>query len=157
MARATLDRPFRIARGLLFYWGPLLLWFATILYLSGGAMSAEHTSPFVVPLVLRFCPSASPEAIHAIHVAVRKFGHLTEYALVALLAYRALRGSSERRWDPRWAAGAIAIAVACAGIDELRQSLVPSRTASLADVAVDAAGAALAMAALRLSRVAPST
>ena len=53
-------------------------------------MSAEHTSPFVEPFVLRLWPSASPEAIHAVHVAVRKCGHLAEYALVLVASVLAL-------------------------------------------------------------------
>ena len=112
-------------------------------------MSAGHTSRFFEPLVRRLWPSASPETVYALHVIVRKCGHLFEYGVVALLAYRALRAGRRPRWSSRWAVVAVAVAAAFAATDELRQSLTTTRTGTPGDVAVDVAGACLAMLALR--------
>lgn len=115
-------------------------------------MSAGHTSRFFEPLVRRLWPSASPEAVYVLHVIVRKCGHLFEYGVVALLAYRAVRASRRPRWSFRWAVIAVAIAAAFAVTDELRQSLTATRTGTPGDVAVDVAGACLAMLTLWFTR-----
>jgi VanZ family protein len=112
-------------------------------------MSAGHTSRFFEPLVRRLWPSASPEAVYVLHVLVRKCGHLFEYGVVALLAYRAARAGRRPRWSLRWAVAAVTIASAFAVTDELRQSLTTTRTGTPGDVAVDVAGACLAMLTLR--------
>ena len=75
---------------------------------------------------------------------VRKGGHLTEYAVLGALWFRAFRRG------PRLAPGAAAwsaltLSVAWAGLDEWHQSFVPARTASAGDVALDGASAALAV------------
>ena len=117
---------------------------ALILTLSSDVGSAEHTAHWLVPL-LRFLASwATPTQIEAMHGLVRKGGHLTEYAVLASLWYRAFaRG---RHLAPRSAAAiAFAISLVWAIVDETRQSLVPSRTASAHDVAIDSIGALLAM------------
>ena len=118
--------------------------------LSSDVGSAEHTEHWLVPL-LRFLASwATPAQIAAMHGLVRKGGHLTEYAVLASLWYRAFaRG---RHHTPRAAAAiAFAISVAWAILDETRQSFVPSRTASARDVVLDSIGASLAMLVATLS------
>lgn len=131
--------------GLLWYWSPLFLWFAAIFVFSGDAMSAEHTSGFIEPLLRRLLPGTSEHVIYAVHVAVRKSGHVGNYAFLALLAFRALRSGRSGPWRWSWAAGAVAIAVGYAAADEFHQTFVASRTGTVDDVAIDAIGAAAAM------------
>jgi VanZ family protein len=140
------------SRGALWYWAPLAVWLAAILFFSTDAMSSEHTSRFVEPLIRRLLPGASPETVYAIHFAVRKLGHVTEYGLLALLAFRAVRAGREQAFRARWAWAALAVAAGYALVDEFHQTLTRSRTGSLGDVAIDVAGAAAALAALALVR-----
>ncbi|MFL5945499.1 MAG: VanZ family protein [Gaiellaceae bacterium] len=66
---------------------------------------------------------------------LRKGAHITEYALLGLLLYRAL----ERE------ALALAAGIAYAATDELHQHFVSGRHASPVDVAIDAIGVSLGM------------
>jgi len=111
---------------------------------SSDVGSAEHTQHWLVPLLHLVAPWATPSQLDAVHVLIRKAGHLTEYAVLAALWYRAFRRG--RHLAPRSAATiAFLISLAWATLDELRQSFVPSRGASAADVAIDGLGALLAM------------
>jgi VanZ family protein len=72
-------------------------------------------------------------------LVVKKAGHFSAYALLAVLWWLALRG----RVTPRVAlVAAFAIAAAYAGSDELHQAFSPTRHPSLVDVGIDALGAA---------------
>lgn len=126
------------------YWLPPVLWMTLIITLSSDIASADHTRRWAVPLLHWLASWATPTQIDAMHGVVRKGGHLTEYAVLASLWYRAfVRG---RGAAPRAAAAvAFAISAVWAVLDETRQSLVPSRTASAHDVALDSVGALLAM------------
>jgi VanZ family protein len=132
--------------GALFYWAPLAVWLAAIFYFSTDAMSAEHTSRFIEPLIRRLLPDASPETVYVLHVGVRKLGHLAEYAVLGLLALRAVRSGRAEPFRPRWAAIAFAIAAGYALVDEYHQTFVRSRTGNLEDALVDMVGAAAALA-----------
>jgi VanZ family protein len=82
-------------------------------------------------------------------VIVRKFGHVTGYALLTALWVWTLRGTA--RW-PVLLAACISFAYACT--DEFHQTYVSGRTGTAVDVGVDAVG--IALAALLLSRRRPS-
>ena len=110
---------------------------------STDLMSAEHTSRFLTPLLLWWNPDISPVAIAQMHYFVRKAAHLTEYAILAMLLWRALRGLIDEFW-PR-AALTLAWAMIFAAADEFHQSFVASRTASLGDVLLDCSGTLLGL------------
>src|SRR5262245_44139104 len=78
-------------RQFLKYWLPILVWLAVIFVGSTSVMSAEHTSRYIVPFLLWLKPGLSPNAIWTILVIARKCAHVTEYAVLALLLWRALR------------------------------------------------------------------
>src|SRR5437762_1453016 len=125
-------------------WLPPLVWMAVIFGLSSSMGSSEETSRFVVPLLRWLFRWAAPADIAVLHGLVRKGGHLTEYAILGALWFRAFRRG------PRLAPGAaawraLALSVAWAGLDEWHQAFVPARTASGRDVALDGASAALAL------------
>jgi len=117
---------------------------AVIVVLSSDVGSAEHTEHWLVPLLRLLAPGATPTQLEALHGLARKAGHLTEYAALAALWYRAFaRG---RQVSPRSAAAiAFAISLGWAILDEAHQSFEPARTASAKDVAIDGIGALLAM------------
>ena len=66
---------------------------------------------------------------------LRKGAHITEYAILGALLYRALGRE----------APALAVGIAYAATDELHQHFVRGRHASPVDVAIDAVGLALGM------------
>ena len=125
-------------------WLPVAVWMGFIFVMSTDLGSAAHTSRIIEPLILWIRPNASPEEIAQVHFLVRKLGHLSEYAVLALLALRAIRLSARpvsSRWSWARAGLALLIAAAYAATDEWHQSFVPGRTAALFDVLIDSSGA----------------
>ena len=80
---------------------------------------------------------------------VRKLAHLTEYALLGLLASRAFRGSSRDGLRTRWFLASVILIVVYALADEYHQSFVPSRTGSIYDSLIDIAGGFAALIVVR--------
>jgi VanZ family protein len=79
-------------------------------------------------------PSLS-SGLGAWDTVLRKGAHVTEYAILGALLYRALGRE----------ALALAVGIAYAGTDELHQHFVRGRHASPVDVAIDAVGLSLGM------------
>jgi VanZ family protein len=126
------------------HWLPPVLWMGLILSLSTDTASAEHTGRLLLPVLRWLLPWAAPGQLDTIHGLLRKGAHLTEYAILAALWYRAF--TRERTLGPQPAGWwALVISVAWAILDEWHQSFPPSRTSSAVDVAIDSAGAALAV------------
>jgi VanZ family protein len=141
-ARADAHRPRRIALA----WAALALWTACVLWLGSGNFDAGTTSRFFAPLLRWLLPDAPPEQVATLVGAIRKLAHPVEYALLAWLAFRTLALSGVAR-SAVAAAGALALALAVAGVDEARQAGLATRTGALGDVALDAGGALGAVAA----------
>jgi VanZ family protein len=70
---------------------------------------------------------------------------VTEYALLALLAYRAVRSGRPARWRASWGVRAFLIAAAYALVDEYHQTFVSSRTGDIGDALIDMVGAAASL------------
>lgn len=132
-------------RGRFFRYAPLLFWIGVIFYLSGGQGSFEQTSRFIRPLLEFFFPNASPETLSLYHIYVRKLAHPTVYAVLAVLAARAFVSSSKRLLNLRWPIAAIGLVILIAGLDELNQTFLTSRTGSPWDVVLDTIGGAVAL------------
>jgi VanZ family protein len=131
------------------FWLPVLLWMALIFTASTDLGSTQHTSRFIGPFLRYFWPDVSPETIHNVQVAIRKTGHLTGYAVLAILTLRARqRGLFSKGWNWNSARLTELIAAVYAITDELHQSIVPTRMGSAWDVLIDAIGAALGLAAI---------
>ena len=113
----------------LHHWFPVLLWMGIIFTLSSfeGAVVSQ---------------------IHWIEFLIKKTIHMTEYAILWLFTFRALRHTTEFSLTK---AGLIALLVAIlyAATDEFHQTLVPTRFGTFRDVAIDATGAAIAFFATR--------
>jgi VanZ family protein len=116
---------------------------------STDAFSAEETGRFLLPLLRWMLPGISPETLDFVHVVVRKGMHVTEFGVLALLWYRALRWGKPG-WHGRTALGAFLLSAGFALADEFHQAFVPSRTGSLVDAGWDSLGAALALMSLRV-------
>lgn len=106
-------------------WLAPLAWMAWIFYLS------QQSTPLPV------------EAASA-HVS---FGHVALYGGLALLLFWALHGLAGAGDGPLWlvAGLAFALTVLYGAADEVHQAFVAGRTASEADLGLDAAGALLAV------------
>jgi VanZ family protein len=129
-------------RRFLKYWLPLLIWLGVIFVGSTSVMSAENTSRYVVPFLLWLKPGMSPRTIWVILVIARKCAHVTEYAVLALLLWRALRSIPVLRTKTFLLFGTVLLGCAAfAASDEFHQTFIKSRTPSVRDVFLDVAGA----------------
>jgi VanZ family protein len=120
-------------------WLPVVLWMVLMFFGSTDLMSAEHTSRFLTPFLRWLNPDISPAAIAQVHFLVRKAAHVTEYAILTGLLFRALRGLMAGFWRP--AVVALVSAMIFAAADEFHQTFVPSRTGSIYDILIDFCGA----------------
>lgn len=121
---------------------------ALIFGASTDLMSSSRTSRFIGPVLRWVFPDLSDRAVRQVQLAVRKAAHVTEYAILALLLYRAMRRTLERSpeiWCRQCAGWAFGIALIYAASDEWHQSFVPSRGGTIHDVLIDGAGAALGL------------
>jgi VanZ family protein len=121
-------------------WLPAIAWAALISIFSTGWFSADRTAALLLPLLAALFPHARPAQLRALHHAIRKLAHFSEYLVLSVLLYRALRGG--RRWDARAAAIALGVAAVYAVGDEFHQLFVPGRTAAATDCLIDMSGAA---------------
>jgi VanZ family protein len=126
-------------------YGPLVAWAILIFIGSGNVLSAEHTS-VLLSIVKWFFPAASREFLSTVHFLIRKTGHLTEYAILASLGARALRHSWHQSLRQNWFWLSLLLAMMYSLSDELHQSFIPSRTASIYDCMIDSAGALIGLA-----------
>ncbi len=126
------------------YWLPLVIWLGVIFVGSTDLMSAQHTSRFIVPFLRWLNPDISWAAVNTIHTVIRKLGHVIEYAILALVLWRALCSGPALRTKTPILFGAVLLACALFAVtDEFHQSFVGSRTSSDHDVLLDSAGAFL--------------
>ena len=121
-----------------------------IFFLSTDALSDQRTSRFIGPILRWLNPGISDAAVREIQYAVRKCGHLSEYAVLAILLHRTLNPATTNptsawRWSQvGWALFLTAL-YACT--DEFHQAFVPSRQASVWDVLIDTVGGGIGLAA----------
>ena len=101
-------------------WGPSLLMMAVIFVFSS-------------------IPSNEMPHFGLADFLVKKGGHATGYALLALCNMYAL-GWQRKRWPVAWL-----LAVLYSATDEFHQSFVPGRTPALMDIGIDALGAAVSL------------
>ena len=143
---AERQQPHRLWR-----YGPLIIWAALIFIGSSSILSASHTSLLLRPVIWLF-PHISEATLALIHFMVRKAGHFTEYAILALLAARAFRTSSRDLLRSRWFWVSLLLVVAYSLSDEFHQSFVPSRTPSIHDSMIDSLGGLTALVLVRIRK-----
>ena len=120
---------------------------------SADTGSSKRSSRLIEPFVRWLFPQVSEPVVEAVVFYVRKCAHVTEYAVLAMLLWRALR--KPVRGDPRpWSKPQVALVIGLtflyAASDELHQYFVPNRQGNPYDVLIDTAGAALGLLALWL-------
>lgn len=109
-------------------WAICLAWMSVIYYFSDVPNSFHVTEHYLGGLNFYF----------------RKWAHVAEYGVLMILVYRAVRSLSRASWLTY--ATAFCITFFYALLDEHHQSTVVGRSSSIGDVAVDTAGALLALA-----------
>lgn len=116
---------------------PLIVWICVILYSSTGNASMAKTSRFLRPLLEMFF--SSEETIYWANVIIRKIAHLTYYAMLGgLTAFAFLGANNWLRKNWFWTSFVFVLIIAT--IDEINQSLDPSRIGSVTDVLLDCLG-----------------
>ncbi|MEP6911104.1 MAG: VanZ family protein [bacterium] len=126
-------------------YAPLGAWMAIVFFASTDAFSASHSGQIIRPLLVWLFPHISEVGISTVHFLIRKAGHLTEYAILGLLAARAFYGSAHTGLRGRWFAVALSLIVLYAFSDEFHQSFTSSRTASVYDSLIDISGGLVAL------------
>ena len=127
------------------YWLPVLLVIVLMFGFSTDAFSGENTQGIIVRITewLGFDPNS--RVALRLNFIIRKAAHLTEYALLAALLYRAFRSGRSPGWRVMWAVQTMAVIVVWALLDEYHQSLTQSRTASIYDSFIDITGGLFAL------------
>jgi VanZ family protein len=128
-----------------FWWLATLAWAAEIFYLSTPTFSGSFSQSLLTQLLDSLHLSVSPDVLDILDSMLRKFAHLTEYAIFGLLLYRSFGRKDGFRWRPRLASWCVLAASAYSLTDELHQVFSPGRHASLIDCGIDTTGAAIAM------------
>jgi VanZ family protein len=149
-------------RAIIFCWLPVGIWMCLIFTASGDTQSYEHSSRLLGPFLHWLFPHLSQRAMDVLILCARKCAHLTEYAVLALLLWRALRNSSARPrlipetsggdsglvapdvgeggWNWAHARISVLIVMLYAATDEFHQLFVATRDAAVHDVLIDTAG-----------------
>lgn len=131
---------------LLRYWGVVVLWMACISAMSTDPFSAQNTHRYIDPVLRWLFPDLTPSGFVMAHTIIRKTAHFVEFFVLGALVFWASRRGRQQRWHWSWSTQALALSAAWALLDELHQSFVLSRTASLWDSAIDTFGAAASQA-----------
>ena len=129
------------------FWLPPLAWMALIFTASRDSHSYEHSSRLFEPLLRWLFPHVTQEHIETIHHLFRKCCHLAEYAVFALLVWRALRANKNNLppWSWPKVGGTLLAVFLYAATDEFHQTFVPARTPRVMDVLIDTCGGAIAL------------
>jgi VanZ family protein len=114
-------------------WLPTILWMIALFVLSTSTFSAANTSKVIMPILHFLLPRASEATIATLHGLIRKAAHFTNYGI---LFWILIRGPMAGRPYT-----ALLLCICYAFLDEGHQILVPGRTPSLYDVALDSSGA----------------
>ena len=147
-----MNAPFPLRR-ILSAWLPVAVWMALIFSASTELGSTRRTSRFLIPFLRWVAPDISPRSLDTVQLLVRKAGHAAGYAILAALLWRARRrreGPLNPAWDWDAARFAFGLAVFYAATDEWHQTFSASRQGSVADVALDSAGAVAGLTAIWL-------
>lgn len=129
---------------------PVFAWMLVIFLASTDLGSSAHTSRIIRPFLQWLNPNVTEETVKLVQAIIRKTGHVSEYAVLAFLLWRARRLTHAIRgwvWREFWIV--ITLCAAYASTDEFHQLFVSSRQASVLDVFIDTSGAAIALLIIR--------
>ena len=139
----SIESPARNRRGrrAIVAWLLVFCWGAMIWILGGDSFSFSETSETLLPWLDWLTGSLDWRTRYKIFVAIRKSAHFIEYAILALLTFRAATLSAARKTQLATAGWvALFIVMSLATADEARQAFSPVRTGSPYDILIDVAG-----------------
>ena len=114
-------------------WLPTLVWLLVLFVLSTSLFSAVNTAKVIMPILRLLLPGAAQSTIALLHALIRKAAHFINYGILFwILIHGPMAGRPYT---------ALILCVGYAFLDEGHQILVPGRTPSLYDVALDSSGA----------------
>jgi VanZ family protein len=135
----------RARRRIWLAWLWVALWAAVIWQLGTDAYSLRRTSGFMQWVIESLFGEVDAATRYKLYMLFRKSAHFTEYAILALLSFRAALLSAARArivtacWIALFLVGTVAAA------DEFRQAFSSSRTGSPYDVLIDLTGGLVAL------------
>ena len=132
-------------REYLWYYAPLVFWIIIVFVLSSNTGSMSNTSRIIRPLLVFLFPDITDASIASVQIYTRKTAHFVLYFVLGFLAARAFSSFAADFLRKKWFAAALFLVVLVAAIDEANQSFLASRTGSIYDVLLDAAGGATAL------------
>lgn len=135
----------RRRRRVLLAWTFVIIWAAVIWTLGGDAFSASETGSRLAALLRWFGGELTPSQRLKLLMAIRKSAHLVEYAILALLTFRAAWLSAGGHQITTAAWSAVFLVATLATADEARQAFSPARTGSPIDVLIDITGGTIAI------------
>ena len=119
-----------------------------VTFVFGTDLFSSQNTRDVIRWIMQwmFGPGAETKIMGSGEGLLRKSAHFIEYALLAYLWFRALRGDHQQRWKWSWFLIALLATAAWAMVDELQQGLISSqRTGNPWDVVLDSAGGLTAL------------
>lgn len=129
-------------------WSIVAAWAGVIWTLGGDDWSLQETSRRLSPILEWIFGDIDGGTKWRIYLAVRKSAHFVEYAILALLTFRAALISAPRNQLATAAWSALFLVALVATADEARQAFSTARSGSAYDVLIDVTGGAVAIAAL---------
>lgn len=144
--------PLSVTGGPLKYWSPPIIWMSAIFFFSTDIFSGGNTGSLLWNVARFIYPGLTHELFDSFHFFIRKAGHFTIYAILALLLFRAFRSGSGARWRWRWALSSLLVVFFYAALDEYHQTFTLHREGSVYDSLIDASGGVMSLALLWLFR-----
>lgn len=129
-------------------WSLVVAWAGVIWTLGGDGWSLSETNRLFSPVLDWLFDGVDGRTKWRIYIAVRKSAHFVEYAILALLTFRAALLSAPRNQLITAAWSALFLVALVATADEARQAFSSARSGSAYDVLIDVTGGAVAIAAL---------
>lgn len=126
-------------------WLWVALWAAVIWQFGTDAYSLRRTSNFMQWVIEGLVGPIDPATRYKLYLLFRKSAHFIEYAILAVLSFRAALLSAARARIVTSCWIAIFFVATIAAADELRQSYSTARTGSPYDVLIDVAGGLVAL------------
>lgn len=122
---------------------PVLVWLMMMFFFSTDSFSANETSKFIVPALTYFFPTLSTDQIDFWHIFIRKCGHVSEYFILTMLAFRSFKYEQTDYLQIKLRTMTFILMAAL--LDEWHQSFTATRGASIVDVGYDCVGGVLAL------------
>lgn len=135
----------RPTRRTLLAWLWVVCWGGMIWILGGDAFSFSEMSGAIMPWLEWLTGGLDRHTRYQIWVAIRKSAHFIEYAILAVLTFRAALATAPRTQLVSAGWIALFIVTSLATADEARQVFSAVRTGSPYDILIDVAGGLLAV------------